>query len=267
EALNQGRQATYRARDVQGAVPESFLQRYFEQQGERFVFNKELRRAVIFGRHDLIQDAPISRVNLLVCRNCLMYFNAEAQVRVLERFHFALDDAGFIFLGKAEMLFSRHDMFRPVDLKRRVFSKLHRANNQGHLVMNAGPDLEGFGRRFEANVIRSLAFENDPVAQIAVDASGTLTLANSRARTLFGLASNDVGRLLKDLEISHRPFALQTLLERAESQHHATTEREAEFKSSAGEAAFFDIQIIPLTDSSSQFFGFQIAFRDVTGFR
>src|SRR5262249_37057875 len=84
EALNQGRQATYRARDVQGAVPESFLQRYFEQQGERFVFNKELRRAVIFGRHDLIQDAPISRVNLLVCRNCLMYFNAEAQGRVLE---------------------------------------------------------------------------------------------------------------------------------------------------------------------------------------
>ena len=70
----------------------------------RFVFNKELRRAVIFGRHDLVQDAPISRIDLLVCRNTLMYFNAETQTRILARFHFALKDDGILFLGKAEML-------------------------------------------------------------------------------------------------------------------------------------------------------------------
>ncbi len=111
-------------------------------------------------------------MNLLVCRNCLTYFNAEAQGRVLERFHFALDEQGFVFLGKAEMLFSRHDMFRPVDLKRRIFNKVHKANANGQFIMNAtGPEGEGFGRRFEANVIRSLAFENDQVAQIAIDAT------------------------------------------------------------------------------------------------
>ena len=49
-----------------------------------YAFHKELRRAVIFGRHDLIQDAPISRIDLLVCRNTLMYFNAETQARILE---------------------------------------------------------------------------------------------------------------------------------------------------------------------------------------
>src|SRR5689334_12649556 len=95
EALNQGRQATYRAKEVVGAVPDVLMERYFERQGDRYIFNKELRRSVIFGRHDLIQDAPISRVHLLVCRNCLMYLNAEAQTKVLERFHFALDDTGY----------------------------------------------------------------------------------------------------------------------------------------------------------------------------
>ena len=59
---------------------------------------------MIFGRHDLIQDAPISRIDLLVCRNTLMYFNAETQARILDRFHFALRDDGYLFLGKAEML-------------------------------------------------------------------------------------------------------------------------------------------------------------------
>ena len=59
---------------------------------------------MIFGRHDLILDPPISRVSLLACRNTLMYFNSEVQQRILERFHFGLRDSGYLFLGKAEML-------------------------------------------------------------------------------------------------------------------------------------------------------------------
>ncbi len=76
-------------------------------QGGRYVFRKDLRRSVIFGRNDLVQDAPISRIDLLVCRNTLMYFNAETQAKILERFHFALAPRGVLFLGKAEMLLSQ----------------------------------------------------------------------------------------------------------------------------------------------------------------
>jgi two-component system CheB/CheR fusion protein len=84
---------------------------YFVQEGDRYVFDKESRRSVIFGRHDLIQDAPIPRVDLLVCRNTLMYFNTEAQTRILARFHFALGDGGILFLGKAEMLVTLSQLF------------------------------------------------------------------------------------------------------------------------------------------------------------
>src|SRR6266542_1199907 len=59
--------------------PPALLERYFEVSGNRYVFRKDLRRSVIFGRNDLVQDAPISRIDLLVCRNTLMYFNAETQ--------------------------------------------------------------------------------------------------------------------------------------------------------------------------------------------
>ena len=77
-ALNEARAGSYSAKQIE-QVPAALRERYFTAEGNRFVFDKELRRAVIFGRHDLIQDAPISRVNVLMCRNTLMYFNNEAQ--------------------------------------------------------------------------------------------------------------------------------------------------------------------------------------------
>ena len=70
-----------------------------------------------------MQDAPISRIDLLVCRNTLMYFNQETQSRILGRFHFALVPKGVLFLGKAEMLLSHSRIFDPIDLKRRLFRK------------------------------------------------------------------------------------------------------------------------------------------------
>src|SRR5208282_3229658 len=83
----------------------------------------DLRRQVIFGRNDLTNDAPISRVDLLVSRNTLMYFNAETQASVVRRFHFALSYPGYLFLGKAEMLLNHTDHFQPVDLRKRLFRK------------------------------------------------------------------------------------------------------------------------------------------------
>src|SRR4029077_2220649 len=94
--------------------------------GDGRVVRKDLRRAVIFGRHDLVADAPISRIDLLSCRNTLMYFNAETQARILARFHFALEDASYLLLGKAEALLSGNEDSEPFDLKKRIFAKRSR---------------------------------------------------------------------------------------------------------------------------------------------
>lgn len=122
DALSEARAATYDARAVE-SVPPEFLARYFEQVNGKYVFRKDLRRAVIFGRNDLVKDAPISRVDLLVCRNTLMYMNAETQRNVLGRLHFALAGQGILFLGHAEMLLSHSDRFTPLSLKHRIFRK------------------------------------------------------------------------------------------------------------------------------------------------
>src|SRR4029077_4619691 len=103
-------------------VPASLREKYFEREGDdHYLLRSELRRSIIFGRHVLVQDAPISRIDLLICRNTLMYFEPEAQARRLGRLHYALSDNGFLFLDSAEMLLRRDTLFVPVDLKQRIF--------------------------------------------------------------------------------------------------------------------------------------------------
>src|SRR5205807_648496 len=108
DALNQARLAVYSPKEVE-SVPPELRERYFERSEQRVAFRKDLRRTVIFGRNNLVQDAPISRLDLLVCRNTLMYFNAETQARILRHFHFALNRGGALMLGKSEMMISHRD--------------------------------------------------------------------------------------------------------------------------------------------------------------
>jgi two-component system CheB/CheR fusion protein len=122
EALAEARLGMYSPKTLEN-VPPDLAEKYFTRIGTSFLFNKELRRAVIFGRHDLVQDAPISRVDLISCRNTLMYFNAETQTRILNRLHFALNDDGILFLGKAEMLLTHANLFTPLEMKLRVFGR------------------------------------------------------------------------------------------------------------------------------------------------
>ena len=122
EALRDARAGLYPPRALE-QVPAGLAGSYFQPSGAKFAFHPELRRRVIFGRHDITRDAPISRLDLLVCRNTLMYFNVEAQSQIVDRFHFALREGGYLFLGKAEMLLSASDRFEVASMRQRIFQR------------------------------------------------------------------------------------------------------------------------------------------------
>ncbi len=267
DALTKARQATYSLREV-GSIPAPLLERYFEEAKGRYTFRKDLRRSVIFGRHDLIQDAPISRVDLLSCRNVLMYFNAETQARVLARFHFALSDGGVLFLGKAEMLLTHFNTFSPVDLKRRVFVKASKGNLRDRLLLVVrGAGNEETVESLVGQVrLREAAFEAGPVAQIVVDTEGRLVLANEQARTLFGIISREIGRPLQDLEVSYRPVELRSRIEQVNADRKPLALRDIEWLRAESGVAFFDIEIVPLLDNGSNL-GVTVSFIDVTRYK
>ncbi len=224
------------------------------------MFRNDLRRAVIFGRHDLVQDAPISRVDLLVCRNVLMYFNASTQARILQSFQFALAPDGYLFLGKSEVLLSRTSAFMPVDLRSRVFRKLPAD------VATAGTVVDVPARVVPAALdgdLLPLTFEQEPLAHLVVDPQARLVHANERARALFGLVTGDIGRPLQDMELSYRPVELRSRIQESSTEARVVTVREVEWVGEDG-SRWFDVLVIPLTRPSGERAGTSIVFTDVS---
>ena len=265
-ALTMARHATYDSKQVEG-VPPDLLEKYFERQDGRYIFRKDLRRIVIFGRNDLVQDAPISRVDLLVCRNTLMYFNAATQAKILGRFHFALADGGYLFLGRAETLLAHNESFVPVDLKRRIFTKVPRTNYRNRLLAMAAKqdETEPEESALEGQ-LRDASWDTSPLAQIVVDANGRLVVANERARTLLNLGAPDYGRPFQDLEISYRPTDLRSMIDQAHAGRKPLVVRNIEWPLRGGDIRWIDVQAAPLY-ASGQVAGVAISFDDVTAFQ
>jgi two-component system CheB/CheR fusion protein len=272
EALNLARLASYGSKDLQ-PVESRLRKKYFEAQNSRFAFRADLRRSVIFGRHDLVQDAPISRLDLLVCRNTIMYFNAEAQARILARFHFALNGeggegtGGCLFLGRPEMLLTHGDLFTPLDIKCRIFARIAQVDVRTRLISMANPDAPYNGDARAAarsDQLKELALEDSPVPRLIVDANGILAHANQKVRLLFSVNVTDVGRPFSDLEISYRPVELRSLIEQARAERRAITQASVERRFASGELQYLDVVVEPLSDDAGNPVAVSITFLDVT---
>jgi two-component system, chemotaxis family, CheB/CheR fusion protein len=263
EALSKARTG-YSDKEL-ASMDDGLKSRYFERQGQRFVFRAALRRTIIFGRHDLTQDAPISRLDLLICRNTLIYFTAEAQGRILARFHYALNDDGYLFLGRAEMLLTHGSLFTPVDVKQRIFNKVASLRLQERLVLLAqAGSAEATNHIARQMRVRELTTEGSPFPQIVVDAPGVLISANQPARQLLGIAAADLGRSLKDLELSYKPVDLRTPIDRITRERRPVSLSGVEIKRGDGTAGLYDVHVAPLIDDDGSLAGIAINYVDVT---
>jgi two-component system CheB/CheR fusion protein len=263
-ALQTARAGLYDA-DALADVPERLRDLYFEPSAMsgKSAFRRDLRRQVIFGRNDLTRDAPISRVDLLAARNTLMYFNAEAQANVIRRFHFALSHPGYLFLGKAEMLLNHADRFVPVDLRNRLFRK----TSPAVLEVRGATGWADVNGEAPAR-IEGAALSAGPVAQLAVDLSGKLRVANAAAEALFNLRPRDLGRPFQDLEVSYRPVELRSRIEHVRKELRPVELHDVEWQRPGGaEPAYYDLSIVPLFGSPGDLAGVGVSFTDVTRYR
>ncbi|MDZ4833393.1 MAG: CheR family methyltransferase [Candidatus Melainabacteria bacterium] len=265
EALAQARAASYSEKSMRSITEKRIAKYFVKNGGDYYLFRPEMRRAVIFGRHDLVQDAPISKLDLLTCRNSLMYLNAETQTKILSRFHFALAETGHLFLGKAEMLLTHANLFTPTDVRYRIFSKTQRANLRDRLmVMNHDGDNDAVQHLSSQLVLKDCAYEVSLSPQVVIDTTGTLVLANERGRQMFGLTQKDIGRPLQDLELSYRPVELRSVIEQCYSGKHSVQLSGIERRTADGIATYLDVFLAPLSNNDGVIIGIAVTFVDVT---
>jgi two-component system CheB/CheR fusion protein len=104
-------------------VSKARLERFFTSEGASYVINKPIRDMCVFSSHSVVRDPPFSRMDLISCRNLLIYLNSELQNHVIPIFHYALKPGGFLFLGTSENITQHSDLFAPLDKKNRVFER------------------------------------------------------------------------------------------------------------------------------------------------
>jgi two-component system CheB/CheR fusion protein len=125
-------------------IGEPRLKRFFHIHNQQYQIRKEIRDSIVFSVQDVLQDPPFSRLNLLSCRNVLIYFNQEAQRKLLPLFHYTLSQDGILLLGTSESIGGFNHLFTPIDKKFKVFkrSNLSSTLNQ-HVDFPSGvPQLE-----------------------------------------------------------------------------------------------------------------------------
>ena len=97
------------------------LRQYFIKSNDRYQIKKNVRDKIMFATHNLLRDPPFSKLDLISCRNLLIYLNRDVQTHVLEMFHFALNPGGILFLGSLESAEATNHLFEPIDKKSRIY--------------------------------------------------------------------------------------------------------------------------------------------------
>ncbi|NDU85750.1 MAG: chemotaxis protein CheB [Ferrovum sp.] len=122
DAIEKARQGIYPA-NIVADVEEARLKRYFIEEGKGYRIGKEIREMVVFAPQNVAMDPPFTRLDILTCRNLLIYLNTELQKKLLPLFYYSLRPGGILLLGSAETVGGHDELFLPLDAKARLFRR------------------------------------------------------------------------------------------------------------------------------------------------
>src|ERR1041385_7576983 len=220
-ALNTARRAEYASEALRGVRPE-IKTKYFT--GDRLLrVAREVRRMVIFGRSNLLTDAPISHVDLLLCRNVLIYFDPTAQAHILGRLKYALNEGGVLFLGKSESQLKRSAEFLPIDPRWRIFQRRSAAGGPGWPEFAGEQDMEADLRQKNKQELERLKLYYETVLStlepgvLVIDAADKVITENDKIAKLWEFSGKLVGQKLEETELWRRCPDLKQNMEASRS--------------------------------------------------
>ncbi|MGL6245460.1 CheR family methyltransferase [Pseudomonas sp.] len=204
-------------------VPPTRLRHYFVKEDEHFRIRKEIREKVLFAKHSLLSDPPFSQIDLIVCRNLLIYLDREVQREILQMFHFALRPGGFLFLGSSESADACHELFAPVDKRNRIFrAKTGTANSRRTPTMPRGGYVRtsvsreapqsAVQRKLSFGDIHQRALERAAPPSMIVDANADILHMSESAGRFLRHVGGELSRNLLTLILPELRLEIRTTL-------------------------------------------------------
>jgi len=262
------------------AVPETLIKSWFVRDTGGWAVRNELRRSVVFGVNNLVSDPPISRLDLLICRNVFIYLDTALQRRVLTRFDYAVRRHGILVLGKSELIPFAAKLFEPVDLHRRIYRK----NGERDFVPPSRKrvfsllEQESMARAAEAggaDLPAADSFHRDALASmrtpvITTAPDGAVLVWNAAAAAMWGRGEDEViGKKLVALALPGLSGDL--LIEKTAAVREGRSELERSTsvvtRPSDQRALQLAVEVTPLRDPAGEMAGLLYVAYDVTAFR
>jgi len=246
-------------------------EKYFTARGSILRVGRDIRRLTIFGRSNIVSDAPISHCNLVVCRNVLIYFDSNTQSQVLSRIHYALEPGGILFLGKAESKLGNSSVFRPLNTRWRIFQKSASGgteNNSGFAPTPkpsapGGPELMQHEMEL-LQLYQRYILETVKSALVALDNNDIVLNHNDAFLQVWGLKGNKLaGKRIQNTELVYRCPELMVRLEASRNTKGQSVQFQCQSKAE-GEERTLAVGIRPVMANSEERIGTVIYAEDVT---
>lgn len=233
-AIAIARKGIYPETSLVNLSPE-MLEEFFIQQEEGFEIKKALRKMVVFSKHDVIRNPPYLKLDLIICRNLLIYFNSLLQQKVLPIFHYALQSQGYLFLGKSETVGGLGDLFTVVDSRNKLYQRVRGVHSYSvrslSLMSQNQKRLEsvvptGKGRKTSlADMVKETLFKTYEHPYVVVNALHNILEVNGDVRlfmslTQGGIQVNLIKMLNPELQMDVRTILNKSINGRISAKSH-----------------------------------------------
>ena len=268
EALAVARRGEYSIEKLR-RVPPQMREKYFIGRGPLVRVSRDIRRLTIFGRSNIVSDAPISHCNVVVCRNVLIYFDSSTQNQVLSRIHYALEPRGVLLLGKAESKLANSSVFRPLNTRWRIFQKSSPGNGEdiGELRprsrVQAGAELVQHEME-SLQLYQRYILESVKSGLMAMDGNDIVLNLNDAFVQVWGIKGNRlVGKRLQNTELVYRCPELLARLDNSRDNQGQPLHFQCNLKTD-GDERLLSIVIRPVMSENNDRIGTIIHTEDIT---
>ncbi len=253
EAINIARAGIY-PENISSDVSPERLMRFFIRETNTYHICQEIREMAIFSIQNIVKDPPFTKLDLICCRNLLIYLDAELQKKLLPLFHYSLKPGGILFLGSSETITGFGDLFSIIDKKWKIFQSketplmLHHIVDFPHLFpaeniakVEMSPELESVQPINMSHVVERILLEEFAPPCVIIDEKGEIVYFHGRTGKYLEPASGKASLNIFDMIQGGLKLELASLIRRAISKNEGLTKSGLEVKTNG------DLQLINLT--------------------
>ena len=266
-AIEKARAGIYSESELK-EVPQDIRRKYFTSFNAGYKINKSIRDVCIFARQDITKDPPFSRIDLISCRNLLIYFSSELQKKIIPIFHYALKPGGFLMLGTSESIGGFGDLFFLADKKYKVYKKKQGASplefNFSHSAeaqsISKYPDVTPWKIDLQREADRILIDRYVPAGLLVNSSMDIIQFRGKLNKYLdpsSGDASLNIFRMLKE----GLSLDMHTAIREAQKTGAPSSIEEIKYDKN-GSHGKVNIEVIPVSTHESKEYSFLILFRE-----